>query len=49
MFKPEHILEAEKLASIIYEKSPKEQQEMMEALKIRLIRLNSQHLEILKK
>jgi len=47
--KPHHVFETEKMAESIYRRSPKEQQEMLEALKERLIALTKEHLEIIRK
>lgn len=46
--KADHIIEAEKLANMIFEKGPAMQQEMLEVIKIRLNTLNVQHIEKLK-
>lgn len=47
--KPSHVVAAEKMAESIYNRCPVEQQEMMDTIKHRMIKLNEQHLEILKK
>lgn len=47
--KSSHILEAEKMAEKIYGECPVKQQEMLEALKDRLVTLNRDHLQIIKR
>lgn len=43
--RPQHIFEADKFADQIFSKATKEQQEMLEAIRVRLLRLNRDHLK----
>ena len=45
LMKEDHIYTAEKFAEQIYDHSPVKQQEMLEAIKIRIVQLNKEHLK----